>query len=170
MYLLLLPLGVMAVWGAVYWFEVQVFVKFKYKFFSKHSLYTFSGIVVLYWLGQYFYDDPKSDPLHISTWLCYAIALLIATYVIHRNFKNTNALFGLVGSAVQGAVLVPAVAFGLVIFFTLFALFAFSAFSNLVPTDKRTESEKQRDKDIEEAEFDAEWASKNNKAGPNYQK
>jgi hypothetical protein len=163
-YMALVTMCVVIAGGGVYWFELQAAAKFKYKFFSKHALYSAAGVVILYGLGQVLGEYPQVGGTSASSIVAYGGAVLIIAHSIYRNYRHTNLVFGVTGSILQCAVLIPLVSVGLVIL-------VFSAIMWLIPTDQRTTDEKRREKNKRfEDDRDEAWHfDKANPAGPNYE-
>lgn len=142
MLILLKIFGFIAACAALFFFEVRVLAKYKYGFFTRHSMYSAIGIVICLMVAQYALEYPKDDATHTILTASILIATSLLLYTIYRNIKYTNWGYGLIGSAFQILILVPMAFLGVMIL-AIFAIFLF------VPANKTTKAEQDADDELQ---------------------
>lgn len=93
---------IIAVIVAMLTFDNHCQEKFKYKFFTIISLVISAAGVLISYAGYSWYDSAvKSGGDILNGIIILSIGLIILTSLIYYNFKRTNLLYGVCGSAVQ---------------------------------------------------------------------
>lgn len=150
--------------GLLVFFDQYCREKYDHAFLSKRALTISMGAMVFLVAGNIYCQIPHRPPKELIavSWTLFAICAAIFVYLIYENIKATNYWVGLAGSAIQIPLLAFIAMFALTI---LTAWLIFLLLSHLLSGRPETETEKRR-----REEHDAWWNSKENKAGPNYQK